>query len=135
MRARQMLERLHALEEKQYVDPVTFAQVHGALGEVEVALDWYEKAFADRTPNMVFTAILPGLSPSWSATRAIRRSSTAWAFRGRRGNRSGSTQASHARSKPDGLGHHRWQSVRSADSALDIPRSGSSSRRRRSKTR
>ena len=58
-----MLERLHALEEKQYVDPVTFAQVHGALGEVEVALDWYEKAFADRTPNMVFTAILPGLSP------------------------------------------------------------------------
>ncbi|MBK7742262.1 MAG: tetratricopeptide repeat protein [Betaproteobacteria bacterium] len=63
VRARQMLERLHALEEKQYVDPVTFAQVHGALGEVEVALDWYEKAFADRTPNMVFTAILPGLSP------------------------------------------------------------------------
>jgi len=63
VRARQMLERLHALEEKQYVDPVTFAQVHGALGEVDVALDWYEKAFADRTPNMVFTAILPGLSP------------------------------------------------------------------------
>ncbi|MBK7792912.1 MAG: tetratricopeptide repeat protein [Betaproteobacteria bacterium] len=63
VRSRQMLERLHALEEKQYVDPVTFAQVHGALGEVEVALDWYEKAFADRTPNMVFTAILPGLSP------------------------------------------------------------------------
>ena len=47
-RARQMLQRLHALEEKQYVDPVTFAQVHGALGEVDVALDWYEKA-----PNMV----------------------------------------------------------------------------------
>jgi TolB-like protein/class 3 adenylate cyclase/Tfp pilus assembly protein PilF len=63
VRARQMLERLHALEEKQYVDPVTFAQVHGALGEVDVALDWYEKAFADRTPNMVFMAILPGLSP------------------------------------------------------------------------
>jgi serine/threonine-protein kinase len=63
VRARQMLERLHALEKKQYVDPVTFAQIHGALGEVDLALDWYEKAFADRTPNMVFAAILPGLCP------------------------------------------------------------------------
>ena len=63
VRARQMLERLHALEKKQYVDPVTFAQVHGALGEVDLALDWYEKAFADRTPNMVFAAITPALCP------------------------------------------------------------------------
>jgi len=62
-RARQKLDALHALEKKQYVDPVTFAAIHGALGEVDEALEWYEKAFADRTPNMVFAAILPGLSP------------------------------------------------------------------------
>ena len=62
-RARHKLEQLHALEAKQYVDPVTFAQVHGALGELDEALAWYEKAFADRTTNMVYAVITPGLSP------------------------------------------------------------------------
>jgi TolB-like protein/Tfp pilus assembly protein PilF len=62
-RARHKLEQLHALEKKQYVDPVAFAQIQGALGEVDEALDWYEKAFADRTPNMAFAAITPGFSP------------------------------------------------------------------------
>jgi TolB-like protein/class 3 adenylate cyclase/Tfp pilus assembly protein PilF len=62
-RARQKLDQLHELEKKQYVDPVTFAEIHCALGEVDEALRWYEKAFADRTPNMVYAAILPRLSP------------------------------------------------------------------------
>jgi len=62
VRARQKLDQLHALEEKQYVDPVTFAAIHGALGEMDEALGWYEKAFADRTPNMAWAAILPGVS-------------------------------------------------------------------------
>jgi len=62
-RARHKLDQLHALEKKQYVDPVTFAEIHCALGEVDEALGWYEKAFADRTPNMVYAAILPRLSP------------------------------------------------------------------------
>jgi serine/threonine-protein kinase len=58
-RARDKLDQLHALEKKQYVDPVTFAEIHCALGEMDEALRWYEKAFADRTPNMVYAAILP----------------------------------------------------------------------------
>ena len=62
-RAREKLDQLHALEKKQYVDPVTFAEIHCALGEVDEALGWYEKAFADRTPNMVYAAILPRLCP------------------------------------------------------------------------
>lgn len=62
-RARQKLEMLHALERKQYVDPVTFAAIHGALGEVDEALGWYEKAYLDRTPSMVFAAMVPGFSP------------------------------------------------------------------------
>ena len=37
-RAREKLEQLHALEAKQYVDPVTFAQIHGALGEMDDSL-------------------------------------------------------------------------------------------------
>jgi TolB-like protein/Tfp pilus assembly protein PilF len=63
VRARDKLAQLHALEAKQYVDPVTFAQIHGALGELDEALACYEKAFADRTTNMVYAAIAPGLSP------------------------------------------------------------------------
>jgi hypothetical protein len=67
-RARHELEQNHALEDKRYVDPVTFAAVHGALGEVDLALGWYEKAFADRTPNKVYAAILPGFSPELVGT-------------------------------------------------------------------
>jgi adenylate cyclase len=62
-RARDKLDQLHALQQEQYVDPVAFASIHGALGEMDVALDWYEQAYADRTPNMVFAAVLPGLNP------------------------------------------------------------------------
>ncbi len=56
-RARQKLDELHALEKKQYVDPVTFAEIHSALGEMDEALRWYEKAYLDRTPNMAYAAI------------------------------------------------------------------------------
>lgn len=56
-RARQKLGELHALEDKQYVDPVTFAEIHSALGEMDEALRWYEMAYLDRTPNMAYAAI------------------------------------------------------------------------------
>jgi serine/threonine-protein kinase len=62
-RARKKLDELHALEKKQYVDPVTFASIHVALGEMEEALRWYEKAFEDRTPNMVFANMASRMSP------------------------------------------------------------------------
>jgi tetratricopeptide (TPR) repeat protein len=62
-RARQKLDDLHALEKKQYVDPVAYAAIHSALGEMDEALCWYEKAFEDRTPNMAYAAIGPRLSP------------------------------------------------------------------------
>jgi TolB-like protein/Tfp pilus assembly protein PilF len=61
-RARQRLDALHALEAKQYVDPVTFAEIHCALGEMDETLRWYEKAFVDRTPNMVYALIGPRIS-------------------------------------------------------------------------
>ena len=68
-RARRKLDELHALESKQYVDPVTFAEIHCALGELDEALRWYEKAFADRTPNMVYASILPRISPVLAGNR------------------------------------------------------------------
>ena len=54
-RARQKLDEIHALEAQRYVDPVAFAEIHASLGESEEAMRWYEKAFEDRTPNMVYT--------------------------------------------------------------------------------
>ena len=63
VRARQKLGELHALEQTQYVDPVTFAGIHSALGEMEQALTWYEKAYADRTPNLTYALILPKVCP------------------------------------------------------------------------
>jgi TolB-like protein/Tfp pilus assembly protein PilF len=63
VRARQKLDELHALEKTQYVDPVTFAAIHSALGEVDQALTWYEKAYADRTPNMAYALIGPKICP------------------------------------------------------------------------
>jgi hypothetical protein len=62
-RARQKLDELHALALKQYVDPVTFAGVHGALGEMDAALGWYEKALEDRTPNMVYASVARRMYP------------------------------------------------------------------------
>ena len=62
-RARQKLDELHALEKKQYVDPVTFAEIHSSLGEIDEALRWYEKAFEERTPNMVYAFIGSRINP------------------------------------------------------------------------
>jgi hypothetical protein len=62
-RARQKLAELRALEKKQYVDPVSFAAIEGALGDVEGALRSYEKAFEDRTPNMVYAAMASAFAP------------------------------------------------------------------------
>ena len=62
-RARQKLDELHALSKQQYVDPVTFADVHSSLGEVDEALRWYEKAYEDRTPNMAYASIIPLIDP------------------------------------------------------------------------
>jgi len=68
-RARQKLDELHALEKKQYVDPVTFATIHGALGEMDEALRWYEKAFEDRTPNMVYSSVGIRISPELKGSK------------------------------------------------------------------
>jgi len=68
-RARQKLDELHALEAKQYVDPVNFADIHSALGETDEALRWYEKAFEDRTPNTAYASIMPLLDPGLVGNR------------------------------------------------------------------
>ncbi len=62
-RARQKLEELRALQAKRYVDPVIFADVHRALGETDEALRWLDKAFADRSPNLVGVSLTYRFDP------------------------------------------------------------------------
>jgi len=48
-KARAVLAELHQRAETSYVSPYHFAYVHTGLGETEVALDWLERAVAERT--------------------------------------------------------------------------------------
>jgi len=56
-RAREKLAELQAFEAKRYVDPATFADIYASLGEIDQAVHWYRKAFADRSPDMVYAKI------------------------------------------------------------------------------
>jgi hypothetical protein len=46
---------------KQYVSPYYFAVVYVGLGENEKAMEWLEKAFADRSNGLVFMKVEPEL--------------------------------------------------------------------------
>jgi hypothetical protein len=62
------LAEMHAFEATRYVDPATFAGVHASLGEMDEALRWFQKAFDDRSPDMVYarssSRIMPQLAGS-----------------------------------------------------------------------
>ena len=42
---------------------MTFALIHGALGEVDQELLWYEKGYQDRSTNMAYALIMPLMNP------------------------------------------------------------------------
>ncbi|MBV8143531.1 MAG: hypothetical protein JO184_00895 [Gammaproteobacteria bacterium] len=57
-RAEQKLDELRTIAKGKYIDPVTFAGIHAALGDTDDALREYEQAFADRSPNMVYAVVI-----------------------------------------------------------------------------
>ena len=46
--AREILLRLNELSEQRYVSPYHMAYVHVGLGEQDRALDWLDRAYAER---------------------------------------------------------------------------------------
>ena len=62
-RAREQITWLEDLSRTQYVDPTPWATILAALGETDEALDWYEKAFEERSPAMVYAALYPRIDP------------------------------------------------------------------------
>lgn len=69
--AQRLLQQLTAQSRKQYVSPFYVAVVYIALGQNEVAMDWMEKAFADRSNGLVFLKVEPELDPLRSNPRFV----------------------------------------------------------------
>jgi TolB-like protein/Tfp pilus assembly protein PilF len=71
-RARQKLSELHAFQAKRYVDPATFADIHASLGEIDEAVHWFQKAYEDRSPDMVYAQVGSRLNPRLAANAGYR---------------------------------------------------------------
>ncbi len=67
--ARKILDDLHALAKKRYVQPYGFALIHIGLGENDEALEWLDRAYQDRNGYMPFLQVEPRLDPLRSDPR------------------------------------------------------------------
>src|SRR6266478_2958886 len=69
--AEKLLANLISESKNQYVSPYYFAVVYVGLGEPERAIDWLEKAFADRSNGLVFLKVEPELDNLRSNPRFV----------------------------------------------------------------
>jgi TolB-like protein/DNA-binding winged helix-turn-helix (wHTH) protein/Tfp pilus assembly protein PilF len=69
--AERLLADLISESKKQYVSPYYFAVLYVGLGKPEEAIDWLEKAFADRSNGMVFLKVEPELDDLRSNPRFV----------------------------------------------------------------
>ncbi len=67
--ARKVLAELQKLSAEKYVPAYNFAVIYNALGETETALDYLEKAFAEKNVLMVFLKV----DPKWNNLRSEPR--------------------------------------------------------------
>ena len=61
--ARALLDRLHAIAAQAYVPASDFAWTHLALGEIDTAFTWMDRAIDERDPMMVPIKTYPFLDP------------------------------------------------------------------------
>ena len=69
--ARKLLAQLEVLSNTQYVSPFYMAIVYLGLGQNELAMNWLQKAYADRSNGLVFLKVEPELDPVRSDPRFI----------------------------------------------------------------
>ena len=60
---REMLRELQRIAAERYVPPSTFAGVYRALGEIDTALDWMERAVDEGANYGAYIAVEPGNAP------------------------------------------------------------------------
>lgn len=70
-KAEKLLSDLILQSKTQYVSPYYFAVVYVGLGENERALDWLEKAFADKSNGLVFMKVEPAMDALRSKPRFV----------------------------------------------------------------
>ncbi len=61
--ARAILERLHAISSQAYVPPTSFAWIYLALGEINQAITWMDRAIDARDANIIPIKTYPFLDP------------------------------------------------------------------------
>lgn len=69
--AQKLLAQLMMQSRTQYVSPYYIAVVYLGLGKNDAAMDWLDKAFADRSNGLVFARVEPELDPLRSEPRFI----------------------------------------------------------------
>jgi TolB-like protein/DNA-binding winged helix-turn-helix (wHTH) protein len=69
--AQKLLAQLTARSKTQYVSPFYIAIVYVALGKNDLAMNWLEKAFVDRSNGLVFLKVEPELDPLRANPRFI----------------------------------------------------------------
>ena len=69
--AQKLLAQLVARSKNQYVSPFYIAIVYVALGKNDLAMNWLDKAFVDRSNGLVFLKVEPELDPLRSDPRFI----------------------------------------------------------------
>jgi hypothetical protein len=67
--ARATLDRLAEASRTRHVSAYHVAAIHVALGDTTAALDWLERAFAERSPWIGYLAVDPRLTPLRSHPR------------------------------------------------------------------
>jgi eukaryotic-like serine/threonine-protein kinase len=67
--AEQILEELAAMTEERYVNPQAFFSVHLGLDEKDMAFEWLEQCYRDRSYMMVFIKVDNSLEPLRSDSR------------------------------------------------------------------
>ena len=56
-------ELLVARSEERYVNPFSIALTYARAGELEHSLTWLEKAYEERSPEMIYVGVRPGFEP------------------------------------------------------------------------
>ena len=57
--AHDWLARSHEVARTEKVPTTMFAQIHAPLGEVDEAMEWLERAYAERDPWLVWLKVNP----------------------------------------------------------------------------
>lgn len=67
--ARKALAELQRLAQSRYVASLYFAAIYTGLGEKGTALDWLDKAYAERSDRLIFLGVEPAADPLRSEPR------------------------------------------------------------------